>query len=218
MRTFDDLSLRYRLEVPSGRADDESMPMVVMIHGRGADMNDLADLASMLDVKPGIRFIFPNAPRAFEAYPGMAYGWTWFDGWPPEDKSVVQSREVLLRFYGEVTDRYPTGELVISGFSQGAMMALDSGLRSPRKLAGIIAMSGGLYEPELPALSKDVPVLIAHGAADEVVPVNYARRARRVLEDAGLDVEYHEYPMGHQVVLEEATVVKDFLTRVLARS
>lgn len=218
MRTFDDLSLRYRLEVPSGGGDEASMPMVVMIHGRGADMNDLADLAPMLDTKPGIRFIFPNAPRAFEPYPGMAYGWTWFDGWPPEHASVVQSREVLLRFLGEITERYPTDRLIVSGFSQGALMALDAGLRSPEKLAGIIAMSGGLYETDLPALPKEVPVLIAHGAVDDVVPVNHARRARRVLEDAGLDVEYHEYPMGHQVVMEEATVVKNFLSRVLAPS
>jgi phospholipase/carboxylesterase len=102
-------------------------------------------------------------------------------------------------------------------------MALDSGLRyvglrTDRKLAGILCMSGGLYETDLPDLQTraGLPVLIAHGSADDVVPVNYARRARRVLEDAGLDVEYHEYPMGHQVAMEEAEAVKGFLERVLA--
>ena len=54
--------------------------MVVMIHGRGADMNDLADLAPMLDAAGGCRFVFPNAPKPFEPYPGMAMGWTWFEG------------------------------------------------------------------------------------------------------------------------------------------
>jgi phospholipase/carboxylesterase len=97
------------------------------------------------------------------------------------------------------------------------MMALDIGLRTDRELAGVVAMSGGLYEHELPDLSarKDVPLLIAHGSLDDVVPVNYARRARRVLEDAGFDVDYHEYPMGHQIVVEEIGVVKAFLERVL---
>ncbi|HEX6085352.1 MAG TPA: PHB depolymerase family esterase [Thermoanaerobaculia bacterium] len=209
------MNLRYRLEVPSGRPDTESMPMVIMIHGRGADMNDLADLAPLLDTPAGARFVFPNAPKAFEAYPGMSFGWTWFDGWPPENASVSASREILLAFLDEITAQYPTTKLIVSGFSQGAMMALDAGVRTTRDVAGIIAMSGGLYEEELPDLRarSSVPVLISHGSQDDVVPVNYARRARAVLEAAGFDVEYHEYPMGHQVVMEEVAVVKEFITR-----
>lgn len=187
--------------------------MVILIHGRGADANDLADLAPLLDPPGGARFVLPNAPKPFEAYPGMTFGWTWFEGWPPEQASVAASRERLLQFLGEVTDRYPTSALIISGFSQGAMMSLDAGLR--REVQGIVAMSGGLYEydlPDLRAIAK-VPVLISHGSADEVVSVNYARRARARLEEAGFDVDYHEYPMGHQVVMEEIAVVKEFLTR-----
>ncbi len=210
-----DLSLRYVLNVPTGHADTEPMPMVVMIHGRGADANDLADLAPMLNPGAGCRFIFPNAPKPFEAYPGMTFGWTWFDGWPPELDSVLASRTILLGFLAQLSAKYPTTAMVISGFSQGAMMSLDVGLRSD--VAGVIAMSGGLYEEDLPDLRAraGLPVLITHGAVDDVVPVTYARRARHVLEDAGLDVEYHEYSMGHQVVPEEVTVVKAFLGRVL---
>lgn len=191
------------------------MPMVIMIHGRGADMNDLADLAPLLDTPSGARFVFPNAPKAFEGYPGMTFGWTWFDGWPPEHGSVSSSREILLRFLDEITKRYPTTSLVIAGFSQGAMMALDAGLRTTRDVAGIVAMSGGLYEHDLedPRARSSVPVLISHGSLDDVVPVNYARRARAALEEAGFSVDYHEYPMGHQVVMEEIAVVKEFLGR-----
>jgi phospholipase/carboxylesterase len=207
--------LRHLVRVPSRRADTESMPMVVMIHGRGADMNDLADLAPMLDPAGGCRFVFPNAARPFEPYPGMAMGWTWFEGWPPDHESLVESRTEMLRFLGEITQQYPTpeGQLVVGGFSQGALMALDSGLRTTQKLAGILVMSGGLYENDLPDLRAHagLPVLIAHGSADDVVPVNYARRARRVLEDAGLNVEYHEFPMSHQVAAEEADAVRAFL-------
>lgn len=209
-----DLSLKYRLEVPSGRGDTESMPLVLLIHGRGADANDLADLAPLLDPPSGARFVFPNAPRPFEAYPGMTFGWTWFDGWPPLQDSVAASRETLLRFLDELTAKYPTSSLIVAGFSQGAMMALDAGLRTTQNITGIVAMSGGLYENDLPDLrgrGAKVPILISHGTADDVVPVNYARRARRVLEEAGFDVEYHEYPMGHQVVMEEIAEVKAFL-------
>jgi phospholipase/carboxylesterase len=191
--------------------------MVVMIHGRGADMNDLADLAPLLDPPNGCRFVFPNAPKAFEPMPGMSFGWTWFEGWPPEHESVSESREELLRFLDEITAMVPTSKLIVSGFSQGAMMSLDVGLRTEKKLAGIIAMSGGLYEHDLIDLKPHagLPVLIAHGAYDDVVSVNYARRARRVLEDAGLDVEYHEDPMSHQVAEEEIGVVREFIARVL---
>lgn len=207
-----DLSLRYLVSPVT----DAELPLVLMLHGRGADMHDLADLADLLAEPGTCRFVFANAPRPFEPYPGMAYGWTWFDGWPPELASVKASRELLLQFIGEVTQRYPTSKRIMAGFSQGAMMSLDVGLRTDA--AGIIAMSGGLYEPDLPDLAakKGLPVLIAHGIYDDVVPVAYARRARHVLEEAGLDVEYHEYPMQHNVAQEEVAVVREFIRRVSA--
>ncbi len=198
-----DLCLRYLVTAP----DSIPRPMVILMHGRGADAHDLADLASLLD--PGeCRFVFPNASRAWEAAPGMAYGWTWFDGWPPEQTSVAASRELILKFLGEITARYTTTKLILAGFSQGAMMALDVGLRTD--VAGIVAMSGGLYERDLPELSPR-PVFLAHGTVDEVVPIAYARRARLVLEEHGFDVDYHEYPMGHQVVMEEVESVRAFI-------
>jgi phospholipase/carboxylesterase len=211
--------LRHLVKVPPRRPDPDPMPMVNLSHGRGADMNARADLAPMFDPPEGCRFVFPNAPKPFEPYPGMSMGWTWFEGWPPIHESVVESRKEMLRFIDEITAQYPTpeGKLIVAGFSQGALMSLDSGLRTEKKLAGIIAMSGGLYETDLPDLTPHagLPLLIAHGTQDEVVPVNYARRARHVLEAAGLDVEYHEYPMGHQVAMEEAAVVKGFIGRVM---
>jgi phospholipase/carboxylesterase len=214
--------LRHVVRVPSHRPDTEPLPTVVMIHGRGADMNDLADLAPMLDAAGGCRFVFPNAAKPFEPYPGMAMGWTWFEGWPPDHESLVESREEMLRFLDEITQKYPTpeGKLVVGGFSQGALMALDAGLRTTQKLAGIVVMSGGLYEQDLPDLRTHagLPILIAHGSADDVVPVTYARRARRALEDAGLNVEYSEYPMSHQVAAEEAAAVRNFLDHVLTKS
>jgi len=206
-----DLTLRYLITVPSGRAETEPMPTIIVMHGRGADAHDLADLAPVLDVAPGCRFIFPNAPRAWEAAPGMTFGWTWFDGWPPEPASVTASREQLLKFIGEIRERYPTTALIVGGFSQGAMMALEAGLRSDAN--AILVMSGGLYE--LPNEAKPRPVFIAHGTLDDVVPVSYARRARLILEEKGFDVSYYEYSTGHQIAMEEIDAAREFIARTL---
>jgi phospholipase/carboxylesterase len=210
-RRIEDLSLHYLVT----DVTEAELPLVVMLHGRGADMHDLADLAPMLADAGKVRFVFANAPRPFEAYPGMTFGWTWFDGWPPDFSSVKASRELLLTFIEDVRQRYKTSAMVLAGFSQGAMMALDVGLRT--EVAGIVAMSGGLYELDVPDLSskRGLPVLIAHGIYDDVVPVQYARRARHLLEEAGLDVEYHEYPMQHQVAQEEIAVVREFVAHRL---
>jgi phospholipase/carboxylesterase len=216
----DDLTLRYVMSVPGGAPAGAEMPLVVVMHGRGADANDLADIAPALD--GGCRFVFPNAPKPLEAYPGMTLGYTWFDGWPPAGNSIVESRELLLRFIDEVVERYPTpaGKLIISGFSQGALMALDTGFRTAKKVAGIVVMSGALYEDGMPDLGKpnDIPVLIVHGTDDDMIPVVAARRTRRVLEDHGIEPEYHEFPMGHWVTPESLAVVSEFMRKCLSSS
>ncbi len=215
----DELPLRYVLNVPSGRTNDK-LPLVIMMHGRGADAYDLADIAPMLDSGSGYRFMFPNAPKPWEAYPGMTFGFTWFDGWPPQGGVFAESRKLILDFLEAVTQRYPTseGKIIVSGFSQGALMALDTGFRTTQKLAGIVAMSGALHEGDLPDLDshREIPVLLVHGTNDELIPVTAARRARRVLEDHGIVAEYHEFAMGHQVTEESMAVVANFIHRCLA--
>lgn len=208
----DDLSLPYVLNVPSGQADDVPMPLVVVLHGRGADANDLADLAPMMDAPEGYRFVFPNAPKPFAPYPGMTFGFTWFDGWPPTRESIAASRALLLKFLDEIVDRYPPkdGKLILAGFSQGGLMALDAGFRTAQPLGGIVCMSGGLYEEDLPKLLPR-RVLIVHGTLDDMIPVVAARRARHVLEEHGIEPEYHEFPMGHHVTLESMAVVSEFI-------
>lgn len=207
------MTLKYVLSVPSGAPDAEKLPLVIVLHGRGADANDLADLAPYID--NGYRFVFPNAPRPFEPMPGMSFGYTWFDGLPPEQASLEASRTLMLQFIDEIVGKYPTSKLVLAGFSQGAMMSLDVGFRTKQPLAGIVVMSGALYEGDLPPLRTDVPVLIVHGTADEMINVNMARRARRVLEEHGLEPEYHEFPMGHQISQESLQVVTEFIRKIL---
>jgi phospholipase/carboxylesterase len=209
-----DLSLRYVLNVPSGKPDDAELPLVLVMHGRGADANDLADLAPMID--DGYRFVFANAAKKFEPMPGYSFGYSWFDGWPPEGDSIIQSRTKLLALIEELVERYPTpeGKIVIAGFSQGGMMALDVGFRTSQPIAGIICMSGAIYEADMPPL-RNLPVLIIHGTEDEMIPLFGARRTRFVLEENGVRPEYHEFPMGHHVTEESMAVVRGFLGRVL---
>ena len=208
-----DLSLSYALRAPKGTAESDPLPLVFMLHGRGADANDLADLAPMMGT--GYRFVFPNAPQPFEAAPGFTFGYTWFDGWPAEPNSVKKSRNLLLQFIDEITERYatPPGKVILSGFSQGGLMSLDAGFRTKQKLAGIVVMSGAVYEHDPPNFSPKIPVLIVHGSDDDVIPVLAARRARRILEDHGIEPEYQEFPMGHFVTPDSIAVVADFMRR-----
>jgi phospholipase/carboxylesterase len=210
----DDLALRYVLNVPGGKRDDTEMPLVIVMHGRGADANDLADLAPMID--GGYRFVFPNAAKPFEPMPGYPFGWSWFDGWPPEGHSIVDSRTKLLTLIDQLVERYPTpeGKIVVSGFSQGGMMAIDIGFRTKQKVAGIVVMSGAIYEADMPPL-RNLPLLIIHGSEDDMVPILDARRTRHILEVHGVSPEYHELPMGHHVTPESMEVVRGFLERVV---
>ena len=212
LRRHDDLSLPYVLNVPTAKPAGAAMPLVVVLHGRGADANDLADLAPMMDGPEGYRFVFPNAPKPFEPYPGMTFGFTWFDGWPPTRQSIGESRALLLTFLDEIAERHPPvdGKMILAGFSQGGLMSLDVGFRTAQPLRGIIAMSGGLYEEELPKLQPR-RVLLVHGTLDDMIPVVAARRARRVLEEHGIEPEYHEFPMGHHVTPESMAIVSEFI-------
>src|SRR5437870_7848599 len=101
-----DLPLRYVVNTPTARPQDAEMPLVVIMHGRGADALDLADVAPMLDEPDGYRFVFPNAPRRWEASPGMAFGYTWFDGWPPQGKTFEESRDSVIEFIRAAEKRF----------------------------------------------------------------------------------------------------------------
>jgi phospholipase/carboxylesterase len=203
--------LRYLKAVPTGKEDDAELPLVIVMHGRGADANDLADIAPYLD--SGYRFLFPNAPKPFEAYPGMSFGFTWFDGWPAEPASFRESRQLVLQFLDQALEQYPTppAKVILCGFSQGGMMALDTGFRTEKPLAGIVCMSGALNKEELPPFKKTIPVLMVHGTEDDVIPLLEARRARAVLEEHGIDTDYREFPMGHHVTEESLAAVRDFM-------
>ena len=198
------------------------LPLVVGLHDRAASGEDVASMAAWLN-RESYRFILPNGPLPVENAPWEA-GYAWYVLGQEQAASIARSRALLEALIEEVEQRYatPRERMALLGFSQGAVMALEVGLRSPRAFAGLVAMSGFLYAPEtfgpLLRAGHDRRVLLIHGTYDEVMTVDGARLARDVLEAAGLEPEYHELPIGHQVTLDSLAIVRGFLERVLRRT
>jgi phospholipase/carboxylesterase len=209
-----DTALDYVEVLPDGKSF-QGLPLVVVLHGRGADANDLADIAGRIAAGSPYRFLFPNAPRRFEPMPGYAVGFSWFDGFPSTGDSFRQSRELLIEFINQMHERYgaTSEKTVLAGFSQGGMMSFDVGFRLEAPVPGIVCMSGAINERDLPPLRDRTSqrVLIVHGTQDDMIPVHAARKTRRILEEHGLKPEYHEFPMGHWVTEESLQVVRDFI-------
>jgi phospholipase/carboxylesterase len=195
------------------------LPLVVALHGRGASAEDLAPLAPELD-DGGYRYIFPNGRLRLDFGPWVGYAWY-------EREAVAAdlplSRAAVEALLDELWARSGLGpaQTVLLGFSQGAVLTLDVGLRSSARFAGLVAMSGYLYEdatlPAALAAAREQRVLVVHGTADDVLPVHRGRTARATLEAAGLRPEYHEFSMGHEVTRESLAVVAAFLHTVLPR-
>lgn len=203
-----------------GRAPRQLM---ILLHGVGADGNDLISLAPLYQsVLPGARIVSPNAPFPFDMAP---FGHQWFSlqNFGPETRStgVRQAAPILARFIGDELARTGLGadKLVLMGFSQGAMMALYVGLRWPQPLAGIIAHSGMLVAPE--ALPGEIrckpPVLLTHGEIDEVLPATALPHAEDILAATGVPVEAHLMRgLGHGIDEPTIRLDLDFLARLFA--
>jgi phospholipase/carboxylesterase len=194
-----------------------NLPLVVALHGRGASAEDLAPLAPELD-PTGYRFIFPNGRLRVDLGPWVGYAWYEREAVATDLPLSRAAVEALLADLWARTGLGPA-QTVLLGFSQGAVMTLDVGLRSPTRFAGLVAMSGYLYEddtlPPALAAARDQRVLVVHGTEDGTLPVTRGRAARATLEAAGLRPEYHEFAMGHEVTRESLAVVSAFLHAVL---
>jgi phospholipase/carboxylesterase len=221
----DDLLEALEVETaPSPRA------AVIWLHGLGADGYDFVDIvpALRLPASLGVRFVFPHAPmRPVTINQGMVMR-AWYDvrddaGARREDEPGVRQsqRSVEALMARERARGVPAGRLVLAGFSQGGAMALQTGLRHPERLAGIMALSCFLplahtLAAEASAASRDVPIFMAHGTDDPLIPLARARHAHDVLTGLGYRVEWHEYPMPHAVCEPEVRDLSAWLARILA--
>lgn len=201
---------------------------IIWMHGLGADAHDFEPAVPMLQLDAtAVRFVFPNAPvRPVTINGGMPmrawYDLVSMDRVGPEDEAGIRASaadiEALIvreRERGIAAER-----IALAGFSMGGAMALFTALRYREKLAAVVALS--TYVPVAEVVAAEVsdanlgiPIFMAHGEVDDVVPINFARSSRKRLHQIGYDVEWHEYPMAHSVIPEELQHVKAFLERVI---
>lgn len=180
--------------------------VVVMLHGVGADGNDLIGLAPFFQqVLPDALFVSPDAPFSYDMAP-MGRQWFSIQDFSPEArlKGAQGAAPLVDAFIDTLLTTHDLTEdaLVLIGFSQGTMMALHVGLRRPRPAAALIGYSGMLLGPDLLAdeLVSRPPVLLVHGNADEVLPIPALNAAQESLEAADVSVEAHVRPgLGHGI-------------------
>jgi phospholipase/carboxylesterase len=206
---------------------------VIWMHGLGADGNDFVPIVHELDLKkaPATRFIFPHAPMQPVSINNGYVMRAWYDvRWgdlegkskQADEKGVRASQAAIEALIAREAERgISAGNIVLAGFSQGGAIALQTALRHPEKLAGVMALS--TYLPLHESLAKEgtaenrrTPIFMAHGTQDGVVPYEMGKLSRDLLTQAGYDVEWHEYPMQHSVCIEEVRDVGAWLTGRLA--
>lgn len=207
-KRIDGNSLTYLIVEPDGYDESQEYPFIVLLHGFGASMSDLAGLAPAIDAT-GYVYLFPNAPIPLRIAPGAAgYAWT-----PPgqgaDDSHALRAEELLAGFFDEAMERHGVSEggILLGGFSQGGMMTYRFGLPRPETFAGLAVLSGRVPAPSAAIARtlpdrRDQPIFIAHGTADAMISVEDARSSRQFLESAGYSPTYREYRMAHEISQE----------------
>ena len=199
----------------SGR---KNFPTIIAMHGRGADENDLAPVLLALEV-PDLLLVTPRAPFSFP-YGGNAW-YSFGQEGVPDPQNFRTSIRLLQKFIEEVEVGYPVDpkRLILLGFSQGAMMAYATALVNPSMFRGIAALSGYMDHrsslPFQPSNLAGFPVFISHGLNDTIIPIRFGREAAKLLTDAGANVTYREYLMGHEISEETIQDLKRWISQVL---
>jgi phospholipase/carboxylesterase len=203
--------------------------VVIWLHGLGADGHDFEAIVPELRLPADlpVRFVFPHAPeRAVTINFGMVMR-AWYDilemniRRQVDTGSIRESAEHLKRLIRrEIGNGIPSERIVVAGFSQGGVISLHAALRYPDRLAGVMALS--TYLPTADSLTEeaspangDLPIFMAHGKFDPVIPIDNGRAARRMLTDLDYAVAWHEYPMQHEVCSEEIGAIRAWLLQVL---
>lgn len=198
---------------------------VIWLHGLGADGYDFVDIVPQLNL-PNVRFVFPHAPVRPVSLNGGYPMRAWYDIYDltnreREDEEGVResAQQIDALIQQEITNGIPTEKIFLAGFSQGAAMALYCGLRYPKKLGGILALSG--YLPIAKTLAaqasdanKNIPIFMAHGKQDQVVDVNFGERSRDVLEELNYKVDFNYYDMAHSLCVDEVKDIAKWLQTI----
>jgi len=211
-------------------AKGEHKSTIIWLHGLGDSGNGFAPIAPelRLDDALGVKFIFPHAPvRAVTINNGMEMR-AWYDiksldmGSRADVDGVVESSEqVKALIEKEIEAGIPANKIMLIGFSQGGVIALHLGTRYSSALAGIVALSTYMCEPqnleaEKHSANQDTKILCCHGIQDEVVPLMLGKGAYTALTNSGFDVSWKEYMMQHNVCMPEIQDIAKFITQQLA--
>ena len=203
---------------------------VIWLHGLGADGNDFVPIVHELDLRgcPAIRFVFPHAPTMPVTINNGYVMRAWYDILGPdlvkrEDEAGLRKSQVAIEqlIAQQIASGIAPARIVLAGFSQGCAMTLQTGLRFPEKLAGLLCLSGylplhTLLQTERHAANQKTPIFMAHGSGDTVIPIARAEQSRDMLQRAGYDVAWHSYPMPHSVCAPEIADIGDWLRTSLA--
>ena len=196
---------------------------IIWLHGLGADGHDFEPIVPELRLKQAVRFVFPHAPiRLVTINQGMRMR-AWYDilqfGGGPEDEAGLRASqkitEELIRAQGLAAN-----QIVLAGFSQGGAIVLQTALRYPERLAGVVALStylplAGTLAAERSEANQNLTIFMGHGQYDDLIPLSRARASREHLEKLGYQIEWHDYPMPHSVCAPEIADLAAFLSKII---
>jgi len=198
---------------------------VIWLHGLGADGHDFEPIVPQLVDRawPALRFVFPHAPvRPITINGGMAMR-AWYDisGMEIAQRQDETGLRASFRLLDELIEReaargVAAEDVVVAGFSQGGAIVLGGGLRHARRLGGIAALSTYLplaekTDAEAEPANRDVPIFMAHGTQDPTIPRALGEMSRDYLAHRGYVVDWHAYPMAHQVCADEIADLRRWL-------
>jgi phospholipase/carboxylesterase len=212
------MNLYYLVQEPKIKHDKN--PLLLLLHGYGSNEEDLFSFASEL---PQDHYVISiRAPYDLQPY-GHAWYAIHFDADENKFSDNVQAKqsvELIAGFIDEVVKQYPIDakNVTLVGFSQGAILSYATALTYPEKVAKVVALSGYFNQEIMPEVidTKAISHLkffVSHGSVDQVIPVEWARKAKPALENLGLEIEYHEYPVGHGVAPQNFFDFKNWLQR-----
>ncbi len=197
---------------------------VLWLHGLGADGHDFEPIVPELRLAQPVRFVFPHAPiRPVTINQGMRMR-AWYDifqfGGGPEDEAGIRASQKILDEMIAAEKQRGMSRIVLAGFSQGGAIVLQAALRHPERLAGVLALSTYLplnttLEAERSTANHDLPIFMAHGQYDDIIPLRRAEQSKDILEKLGYPLEWKTYPMPHSVCPEELEDLSRFLLRIL---
>ena len=212
------MNLHYLIQEPKTIKDQN--PLLILLHGYGSNEEDLFSFAPEL---PDDSYVISvRAPYDLQPY-GHAWYAIHFDADENKFSDNVQAKqsvELIAAFIDEIVKQYPidTNNVTLIGFSQGAILSYATALTYPEKISKVVALSGYFNQEILPEIidTKAISHLkffVSHGSVDQVIPVDWARKAKPALENLGLEVEYQEYPIGHGVSPKNFYDFKNWLQR-----